>query len=44
MPVKTGFVLTDMHGCRGVVVKDKTRARPKGFTFASLFKLWPTRN
>lgn len=38
------FKLTDMYGCRGVIVEVKERKRPKGFTFAQLFKIWPTRN
>jgi hypothetical protein len=38
------YKLTDMHGCRGVIVEVKEPRRVKGFTFAELFKLWPTRN
>lgn len=38
------YKLTDMRGDMGVIVKVKEPRRVKGFTFAELFKLWPTRN
>lgn len=42
--MKPKYKLTDMHGDMGVIVKVKEPRRVKGFTFAELFKLWPTRN